>query len=814
MKSSIAIIIFSLSSLSILNSQAQSKESIDTRVQTLFQDNCSKCHGGELPPQKRKGDQKQMKLDSNTTWRSLDNLGVLNDIISRVTTTNEDDRMPQDSAPLSTEEISLLDNWIKNGGAAGEAPRVVSAADIIKRDDLFDAVLADLIKAPTEDRQYYRYLTLHNLRNAGESRENIRIYRAAVSETLNSLSIQTNIVAPIAFGPDNILMRVDLRDYGWSDSKWNLLANSYPYDIQPVALTAAERDVKIDTRCDLPIMRADWFVFAATQYPFYAELLSPDSSTDSGLPDTDKDLESELGIDVLSDIQNGRIKRAAFKYSGVSISNRLIERHAHGTGGYYWKSYDFKDGNNEGDLIVNPLGPKSTGCNQAFRHDGGEIIWSLPNGLQAYLLANASGKVLTRGPQGIVQDADGPQNSVIDGISCIRCHVSGMRFPDGGINDVIRTENEARHGLSGVDQTNFDVLYSVSPDNLFSQIKSDSESFKSAARQTGLIDSDFEPENSPMDQLYSRFKRPITRESLASEFDMDQADTEKQLKKYENAGNAQMDSIINSLNRDGIKRQDFITDYAFLVSVFGPGNARSFNPVEFEEFKETTRPGDATNAPVDVEFAPIGFTNSLGMIFVSVPGTNTLFCVWDTRVQDYQAMMSDLVQAWAKANFAQGPTEPAVMVTWDDARRFCVWLTEKEHRTGLLPQNAYYRLPSCQEWFLAVGTNTYPWGEQWPPPIDAGNYSANVAVDTFDNTSPVGNFHSNQFGLFDMGGNVDQWCQDEYDNNNDFEIAGSSFIEGDINDPTSLKSSNLHFANRTTTQSNIGFRIVLVRFAP
>ncbi len=146
------------------------------------------------------------------------------------------------------------------------------------------------------------------------------------------------------------------------------------------------------------------------------------------------------------------------------------------------------------------------------------------------------------------------------------------------------------------------------------------------------------------------------------------------------------------------------------------------------------------------------FVNSLGMKFVPVPGTKVLFGVWETRVRDYNTFVNETKRVWDKPNFEQTPDDPAVNVSWEDAKAFCAWLSQKEGRQ--------YRLPTDQEWDAAVGNAKYPWGEAWPPPQGAGNYG--VSNDGFSKTSPVGSFAANAFGLFDMGGNAWEWCEDWY----------------------------------------------------
>lgn len=188
------------------------------------------------------------------------------------------------------------------------------------------------------------------------------------------------------------------------------------------------------------------------------------------------------------------------------------------------------------------------------------------------------------------------------------------------------------------------------------------------------------------------------------------------------------------------------------------------------------------------------FTNSLGMMFVPVPGTQALMCIHETRRADYARYAAENPAAdpsWRDAKLGSrsasvGDDHPVVNVSWDDATAFCEWLSKKEGRK--------YRLPTDREWSIAVGigddepasgatpeslsgkvSGAYPWGRQWPPAKGAGNYAdvecrtqypnekiiADYA-DGFAITAPVMSFPPNRLGIYDLGGSVWEWCADFY----------------------------------------------------
>ncbi len=250
------------------------------------------------------------------------------------------------------------------------------------------------------------------------------------------------------------------------------------------------------------------------------------------------------------------------------------------------------------------------------------------------------------------------------------------------------------------------------------------------------------------------------------------------------------------------------------------------------------------------------FVNSLGMRFVPVPGTETLFCVWETRVGDFEAFVSatgydatgemyslddkekgwvQVGRTWKSPGFPgiQTDEHPVVGVNWEDATEFCKWLSRQEGIT--------YRLPTDHEWSQAVGIGeresataspkdkdekiegVYTWGSQFPPPTGTGNYAGSEARtgswpdkystiegyrDPHPRTAKVGQYPPNRLGMYDLSGNVYEWCQDWFSGDQKYRVLrGGSWSS---TDPTSLLSSYRLGGTPASRNVNRGFRCVLV----
>jgi len=430
---------------------------------------------------------------------------------------------PEDETPLTTDaDKAILKKWIE----AGAPPFQI---ELDKRPPVDRKVVMESIfkKLSTQDRdnaKFFRFFSLANLHNNPMvTATELRLYRAALSKAINSLSMKRRIIIPESIDLQQTVFAIDTRELGWDENDlWREVMKAYPYafsnaDGNDDTLRELEKDIsRLLPDVKIPVVRVDWFVSTATRPPLYHTML--------GIPKTATELEKTLSVNVEQNLLSDTVARAGFSKSGVSQQNRLVERHESSFGAY-WKSYDFKPNKPKTVLTQFPLGPVFKGNPHealAFDHDGGEIVFALPNHLQGYMLVNNKDERIDEGPVEIVNDRKKVSGTpvIVNGVSCMACHKDGMIT----FKDEIRDGN----GLAG------DALLKVKktyPEDKVMQklVKDDQEQFLSALeRATGPFlkvgpdkDKPIDKFDEPIGELAQRHRlKPVDLASAAIELDM------------------------------------------------------------------------------------------------------------------------------------------------------------------------------------------------------------------------------------------------------------------------------------------------------
>jgi len=188
--------------------------------------------------------------------------------------------------------------------------------------------------------------------------------------------------------------------------------------------------------------------------------------------------------------------------------------------------------------------------------------------------------------------------------------------------------------------------------------------------------------------------------------------------------------------------------------------------------------------------------------------------------EQYQAIMGT-----NPSNFKDNPKNPVENVSWNDAQEFCQKLNDKTKKN--------YGLPSEAEWEYAcrAGTTTsFYFGETIS--TDQANYDGNYTFGKGkkgvyrEKTTPVGSFPVNKFGLYDLHGNVRQWCEDSWhENYENPPTDGSGWNENNsqasfrtlrggswFKFPRHCRSANRYWDYAVNCNFDIGFRLAVSIF--
>ena len=539
----IGYFVFVLLTSIVLGSSAGAQQNTAQQAYAIFQQSCLRCHGEHGPYTEAIVIESAEGLVQSGAV--VPGKPIESELYTRLLEKDDAKRMPWGQDPLPDAAILTIENWIQAGAPSWDVQYDVS---FITPDAMLTTIQKHLSNLDAFNRPYARYFTTTHLYNAGEGPDTLRVAEVALSKLVNSLSWGFTIIKPSPIDLQRTIFYIDLRDYEWDlRAAWTQIEDAYPYRIDfdatiHVSLQRKLVGLQQGTESEVPFVQADWFLAMASLPPLYHDILA--------LPETEQELERELGIDVARNLQRApgiSVWRAGTNDSGVSNHNRVVERHTFRYGAY-WKSHDFAGSTEARDIFTHPL---------SFERDGGEVIFNLPNGLQAYYIADGQGNRIDVAPTAIVSNPAAKDPAVRNGLSCIGCHTEGMKTFEDGVRAVIektaRPSYDRDHALRlYVEQSVIDVL-----------VQGDTERYEVALAKTGGVSGGIEP----VHLFHEAFQEPLIASYAAPSIGLEESTFLSKIRQEPSLQNLGLTGLLSGGN---VKRDVWESNFSELVAcVYG-----------------------------------------------------------------------------------------------------------------------------------------------------------------------------------------------------------------------------------------------------
>jgi hypothetical protein len=393
---------------------AGSPEALD-QIAGFLERNCSECHS-DVEPEGFGGAIELSNLINS--GQIISGAGDISGLVSRL---RYGDSLPGHAQlAVSGEETTQLARLIDEYEGA-EQP--CAPPPFVDRDALYAAMLDDIRQQPPEDRPFVRYLGLTYATNAGACGSRYFGLTSLASELVNGLSLEPTITAPRslpnALGSE-LVYAIDLRDYGWSrpldadgdgdaevaDAWQAIAAEIGAYALE---LTGVEADeLAAHTQSATPYAPLNAVVSAVATGPLYYAL--------TGLGNDAFEAAVRLGVDLPADGTDAGLQRAglvASRSMPARVATRLEQSAFPGRA--YW--------------LLEDVPTESAGAASApfadplrFGAEGHQIIFQLPNGLQAYAIASNDGATISEIPSCF--GCSDPR--ALNAVTCQLCHGSGL----------------------------------------------------------------------------------------------------------------------------------------------------------------------------------------------------------------------------------------------------------------------------------------------------------------------------------------------------------------------------------------------------
>jgi mono/diheme cytochrome c family protein len=408
---------------------------------------------------------------------------------------------------VSDAEIQIVAAYIDNPRYWGGIPdsNCEDEGQVIDFDHLYQDINRDLSGQDKDDRVFYRYVSLTNRFTAGVCSPALDADRNAMVKMMNMLSIKAKIGKVLPVNQTQTLYRIDLRDFDWDraiqvenrpfDDVWEAIIDANPYAVPFVGDDAD--DARADTGTDVPVMFADQMMNVATIGNLYYAIIDVDINQTLGTFISEK-----LGVNVQEDIENEDAIRAGTTKSTVTRQDRLVERHDLVVrNGALWQSFDFEAGDANESIFQDPFG---------FTAGGSEAIFTLANGMLAYIIADANDRIVE--DSDILLDTSQDNHRAITSVSCSNCHAAGFIPVKDEVEPIARA-NARQIGLDSDEVEQLERIY-LKPDAFEQQVKSDTEIFYQRALQQANLPLQG---GDPVGRVFVRFEDDVRLQDAAGD---------------------------------------------------------------------------------------------------------------------------------------------------------------------------------------------------------------------------------------------------------------------------------------------------------
>ena len=546
---------------------AQAQDNLAQEAYAIFQQSCLGCHGEHGAFTEDLIIDRAALIASGTIVPRNPNAS---EFLKRlIEDTPEKPRMPWGLPALSPEAIETIRLWIAAGAPDWEVQYDVN---FITTETMLDTIQGHLETLSAFDRPFARYFTLTHLYNAAEGPEALNAYRIALSKLVNSLSWGFEVINPTPIDEQETIFYIDLRHYEWDvrNEAWTQIEREYPYtiDFDPetqAGLREKLTNLRTEMDCEVPFVHVDWFLANASLPPLYHDILD--------LPETDRELEQQLEVNVARNIDTApgvRVWRAGFNDSGVSNHNRVVERHTSRYGAY-WKSYDFAGSVGPQHIFTHPL---------TFRHDGGEVVFNLPNGLQGYYISDASGNRIDEAPTTIVSNPAASNPAVRNGLSCIGCHTEGMKTFEDEVRAIVLRQPDTPAKAQAL------RLY-VAQSVMDALVEEDTERYRKALEKTGGVFGGIEP----VHRFHEAFQGPVDAAHAAAAVGLE---TETFLQEILDKQRLRDLGLGGLLEGGDVSRDAWTSNFPDVISALNSPDDATTQPVDPVP---DVRPGDLVSIP-------------------------------------------------------------------------------------------------------------------------------------------------------------------------------------------------------------------------